>query len=114
MSIPAAMIQTINQYLAILCERKIPPSVRNRSRLVQKWRGTQVTLLEQRRFWKTPTLWAENAIAQFRFDANRNDWSLHWRDRNHRWHPYEGLAGPRSINRLLAEVDQDPKGIFWG
>jgi hypothetical protein len=38
---------------------------------------------------------------------------LYWRDSNLRFHAHHGI-GPSSINDLLAEIDRDPTGIFWG
>ena len=39
---------------------------------------------------------------------------LLWADRNSKWHIHESLHPTRSIDPLLAEVDRDPTGIFWG
>ena len=116
MPIPAALKQTVDQDLAAYCEQKVPLHVRNQVRLVHQWRGSKVTLIEQRPLWSDPTqtTWVDSPLAQFRFDDQRNDWTLHWRDRNQRWHSYNQLPGARSLTRLLAEVDQDPTGIFWG
>ena len=41
-------------------------------------------------------------------------WSLSWRDRNLRFHAYDLLAPSRRVEDLLAEIDRDPTGIFWG
>jgi len=116
MPIPTALKQTVDQEIADYCDQKVPPQVLDKVRLVHQWRGNWVTLVEQRPYWKDPTggEWLDSPVAQFRYDEHQNDWTLHWRDRNQRWHPYDGLPGSRSISRLLAEVDQDPTGIFWG
>ncbi len=34
-------------------------------------------------------------------------------DRNGKWHPYEDIR-PRSLAKLLLEIDEDPTGIFNG
>ena len=39
---------------------------------------------------------------------------LKWSDRNGRFHPYEGFESIRAFEKLLAEVESDPKGIFLG
>ena len=114
MPIPAALKQTTDQELAVYCDQKVPLHVLDRVRLVHQWRGSSVTLIEQRPWWRDEITWLDSPIAQFRYDAQTNDWTLYWRDRNQRWHRYEEHPGSRSINRLLAEVDQDPTGIFWG
>jgi hypothetical protein len=105
----------VTKVLEDYCEKKVPMRVREKVRLVHRWRGTKVMLVEERPYWKDDTApWIESPVAQFRYHDDTNDWTLYWRDRNQRWHFYEPHPGSRSINRLLAEVDQDPTGIFWG
>jgi hypothetical protein len=41
-------------------------------------------------------------------------WSLYWRDRNERFHVYDGLAASENVQVLLDEIEQDPTAIFWG
>lgn len=41
-------------------------------------------------------------------------WSLFCRDRNERWWPYDNIDSSTSIDPLLAEINIDPTGIFWG
>jgi hypothetical protein len=55
-------------------------------------------------------------IARFHYYKARNQWVLFWRDSKRRqgWHRYDGISPNRSIEPLLAEVDKDPTGIFWG
>jgi hypothetical protein len=53
-------------------------------------------------------------VAQLRYDPGSGAWSLYWRDRNDRWHPYPYLAPNRDIGPLLGEIDRDPTCIFWG
>jgi hypothetical protein len=30
------------------------------------------------------------------------------------WHKYEGLLPTKEFDNILAEIDRDPTGIFWG
>jgi hypothetical protein len=113
MSIPFSQKQVADQAIAIYCQRKLPHWKSGPVNLAHRWRGTRVTLLEQRRHRLDPSLWGDNPIAQFRFDPEHGAWTLYWRDRNQRWRPYQEHPGSRSIERLLEEVDQDPAGIFW-
>lgn len=105
----------VTKILEDYCERKVPLRVRAQVRLIHRWRGTKVVLIEVRPYWKDPSApWVESPVAQFQSHDDTDDWTLCWRDRNQRWHPYEPHPGARNITRLLAEVDQDPTGIFWG
>jgi Protein of unknown function (DUF3024) len=45
--------------------------------------------------------------------AANQAWALYWRDRNLRFHAYD-LPPSRAVDDLLAEINRDPTGIFWG
>lgn len=53
-------------------------------------------------------------IAQFRYDVGSDRWTLYWPDRNSRWHLDDNVDPSPDIATLLAEVDRDPTGIYWG
>ena len=92
----------------------IPEPVRSQVRLAFKFRGSVVTLFEERPSFKDPSIWTTVAVAQFRFDPAENKWTLYCADRNSKWHEYQGIDPQRDLDQLLAEVDRDPTGIFWG
>jgi hypothetical protein len=51
-------------------------------------------------------------IAQLRYD--HDTWTLHWADRSGRWLQYPDLEPSPRLEDLLAEIDLDPVGAFWG
>jgi len=87
MPVPDNLKSCIDETFAGFCHRRVPPHVRDQVRLVHQWRGTKVTLVEQRPHWRDPEVWGDSPVAQFRFDLERGAWSLYWRDRNARWRP---------------------------
>ena len=52
-------------------------------------------------------------VAQLRYDPDAGRWTLYCADRNSRWHHYDPIE-PGTVTELLAEIEQDPTGIFWG
>lgn len=94
--------------------RKKTQATQGRIEVISKWRGATVTLFERKPWPLDPTGWVEISVAQFRYDAPRATWSLFCADRNSRWHPYDDLTSAKDLESLLAEVDEDPTGIFWG
>jgi Protein of unknown function (DUF3024) len=42
------------------------------------------------------------------------EWSLYWRDRNLAFHRYTRIDASPDVAVLLAEIEADPTGIFWG
>jgi hypothetical protein len=53
-------------------------------------------------------------IAQLRYDAASGTWTLHWRRAAGTWQQYEDLDGAATLEPLLAEIDANPDGVFWG
>jgi hypothetical protein len=45
-------MQTVDRELTAYCEKKVPLRVRDKVRLVHRWIGTKVMLIEQRPYWK--------------------------------------------------------------
>lgn len=74
-------------------------------------RPSQLTRSVGRTFRKE---WTEVPVAQFRREPGSERWRLYCADRHSRWHAYQGIKPAKSLTTLLAEVDRDPTGIFWG
>ncbi len=115
MPLPAAVKDLVAKKLDALLGKRVPPHVADKIRLSYTFRGNSVTIWENRVPW-TPAMteWTTSAVAQFRYNPKAATWMLYWRDRNSRWHLYERLRPSKNIDHILAEVDRDPTGIFWG
>lgn len=77
-------------------------------------RGNSVTIVECRAPWhESLTEWSRHNVAQLRHHVDTGNWSLHWRDRNGRWYPYD-LVEPGTVDQMLAAILEDDTAIFWG
>ena len=97
-------------------DARVPSRVAAQVRMEVVVRGTAVTIIECRAPWRADLgpEWSRFPIAQLRYDPARTEWTLHWRDRNLRWHRYDRIATVSQVDELLAEIDADPTAIFWG
>lgn len=59
-------------------------------------------------------MWTRQLVAQLRYDPDDEHWRLYCADHNGRWHFYEPAAPSSNVLELIAELDEDPTGIFWG
>jgi hypothetical protein len=100
--------------IAEYCLQMIPRRYWNKLRVSYELRRGAFTIFEDRPRFDNPAEWTHLAVAQLRFDSTTGTWSLFWRDRHERWHPCTGIRRPKTVAPLLAEVDRDPTGIFWG
>lgn len=114
MAIPELTRHRIEGLLQQLIDRRLPPHLRDEIRMSVEVRGNMVTLFEDRPVWRMPGQWTHGKVAQFRYDASADRWTLYWSDRHGRWLRYEGKRPTANIAALIAEVDADPAGAFWG
>jgi hypothetical protein len=110
--LPEADVAAIRRF----CEAHQPPDhvTSVRIELVEE-RGA-VTLVERHASWRDePDLeWSTTLVARWRFVAMSGLWTLYWPDRNGNWRQYADTEPTADIRVLLAAVDDDPSGIFWG
>jgi len=104
----------VSKQLSAYCEARVPARVRDQVRLGFRIDGQAVELLESRPSIDDPRIWREQGVAKFRYVASRRVWHLYCQYRDLKWHEYRPRSTARSFAKLLAEVDRDPTGIFWG
>lgn len=98
--------------LAPLCD--VPSHVRDQLREGFYFDGPSIVLYESRPRFQRPSEWGEHGVAKFTYVKSRRVWRLFCQFRDLQWHAYEPLPEATSLARLVAEVDDDPTGIFWG
>jgi hypothetical protein len=97
-------------------ESRVPQDLQDELRIECTRRGSSITILERRPPWK-PDLgsqWSETKVAQLRYEESAGTWSLHCSDSGGRWHRFDDVRPSRTVEPLLAVVEADPTGIFWG
>ena len=114
MPLPEFTKKLVETKLTEYCERRIPIDIRDQLNLTFKIIRDKVTLIETRPYFKDPSIWTENPVAQFRFDNETNKWTLYFMDRNSRWHLYDLIKPSVDFDDMLKALDDDRTGIFWG
>ncbi|MCU1363953.1 MAG: hypothetical protein JWM55_1781 [Acidimicrobiaceae bacterium] len=96
------------------CAGRVPARFHDQMRIESSVRGNSVTIFECRAPWH-PTLidWSRHPVAQLRYDTGALNWTLYWADRNGRWHLLD-FVEPGTVDQMLAAIDDDSVGIFWG
>ena len=104
----------IDRLFTVYCRDDPRPEVRAQLRHGFRVDGNSVELFESRPAYVPPHDWRDSGVAKFRYVHGRGVWQLLCQHRDLRWHRYRRLPEAPSIDRLLAEVEADPTGIFWG
>ena len=115
MPLPAAAKDLVEKKLNAFIAQRMPPHVADKIRLSYTFHGNSVTIWEHRAPWtKSLPAWSDMTVAQLRYDPKAQTWMLYWSDRNNRWHEDENLSPIKKLDLILAELDRDPTGIYWG
>jgi hypothetical protein len=96
------------------CARRVPADRRGELKVMSRWRGRMVTLVEKRMEWPEgggPAGVTERAFAQLRLGTD-GLWTLYyWVDDPGRWHQYPESLPENSPVPLLEDID---RGAFSG
>jgi hypothetical protein len=103
-------METAIGWVELFCSQRTTEDIR----VEQERRGRTVTIVERTaaRDPATGDVWTRQPIAQLRLGAD-GTWSLFWRRHTGRWERYDETA-VSDIRLLLAQIDVDADGVFWG
>jgi Protein of unknown function (DUF3024) len=106
--VPEPGLQRIRDF----CAEKIPGAMQSEVRIECSVRGDAVTIVERRAPW-SPEIpeWSSSKVARLRYSGG--EWVLDSADGSGRWHEF-GPHPTGTLDELLAEIDKDSTGIFWG
>ena len=109
MALPEEELMIVKELLDVFCQAKTDDSVR----LEYHTRGSRVTLVESRPLFIDPNILNSVNVAQFEYNMDLQTWTLYWYDRKNRRQPYPTGRNRDTLEKLVAEVNDDPTGIFW-
>jgi len=115
MAIPQPLLDdALDRIEALLAVRRSADT--DQVRLSVTVEGNAITIADERAPWRDPRDdWTSVPVARLRWTATRQEWSLQEPTLEGGWTAYRGEIGPTSsIEPQLAELDDDPTGIFWG
>ncbi len=102
--------------IRLYCETQVPKRLRDLVRVEHRVRGKTVTIFELQPLFPNDdkSEWMELEQARMKYDESTGAWTLYWFDRNSKAHRYDLLEPHQPIQRILAEIDEDPTCIFKG
>lgn len=114
MSFSEIELKRIDNIIGAFCERRIPPHVRDQLRLEYETKRHDVVLFERRPDYGGRIGVIDSPVAKFKFVRTVGEWRLFWQRADLKWHLYEPLPRSRELEVLVAGVDDDPYGCFFG
>jgi hypothetical protein len=110
MPVPESAVAAVEHY----CDERVPAEARADVRIEHSVRGSAITIVERRPPWREDLgpKWTSTKVAQLRYDVRL--WTLYCSDSNGRWWLYDDADPAPDVGPLLAAIDEDVTGIFWG
>jgi DUF3024 family protein len=109
MALPEEESVRVKELFEVFCQERTGDSVK----LEYHARGNRITLVESRPLFIDPGILNSVNVAQFEFNLDLQVWTLYWYDRKNRRQPYPTGRSRDTLEKLVAEVEADPTGIFW-
>ncbi|MCP4332667.1 MAG: DUF3024 domain-containing protein [Gammaproteobacteria bacterium] len=94
--------------------RRPPPHIRPELDLGYRFVGQSIEVFETRPAYQRPDEKIEHPIAKATYIKSRNVWKIYWMRADLQWHRYEPQATVPTIDDVVAVIDQDPYGCFFG
>jgi len=107
-------IYRINNFVGTLCKLKAPESIRDQLRYEYTIENQDVIIYEIRPRWNKPDEQTRLPCAKLKFVRSQNVWKLYWHRADMKWHAYDPCKSSRDLAKLIAEIDTDPYGCFFG
>ncbi len=99
---------------AFIEKRRPPAAIRDQLDYRAEISGAVVTLLEVRPKFSNKRQKTAHPVARARWVATRKKWRLYWMRADMKWHSYQPLPEAAKLGVILAEVNRDPHGCFFG
>lgn len=106
-------LRFIRKILDRICIRRSPVHLCDKIRTAYEIKNHDVIVYEERKFGDR-VHWSRTECAKFKYDRTGNRWKLYWMRRDRKWHRYASDLDSTELNALVAEVDQDRNGAFFG
>lgn len=105
----ARVQRTMDAYIQ---RRRPRPEIRNELDIGYAVDNQSVTIHEDRRLYDGSRIL--EPVAKATWVKTQKVWKIFWMRADLKWHSYEPLAQARTLDDVLAAVDADPYGCFWG
>ncbi len=115
MTLPDEKRSEADRDLKRFCMNLVPPEYRNQLRFSYRFRGNDVTLFrESPTAGNSTTEWATEPVARFRYDTVGERWSVSWQRTKRRWLYCDWIGQKERFSEVLAGVERDAYGTFFG
>lgn len=115
MPIPETELRECLRAAGAFIEKRRPrPEFRDQLDLRADIEGAALVLSEVRPSYQDPTVIRHHPFAKVKWIGARRQWRLYWMRADLKWHEYKPGRPLTDINAILAAIDRDEHGCFFG
>ena len=107
-------LKVIENTVGRMCQRRSPPHLSEKVKIIYKIVNYSVEVYEQRPRWNNPKEQTNTPVAKFLYTRTTKKWKLYWMRKDLKWHLYKPVPESTRIEKLVEEVDEDPYSTFFG
>lgn len=107
-------LQKIKNMVGGLCKEKTPAHLRDELRFEYEIEKQSVVIFEVRPVWNDPSKFTRMPLAKLTYVRSENLWKLYWKRANEKWVGYDPNGSDKELGNLVAEIDKDSSGCFFG
>jgi len=115
MPLPPAQLQACLQAIGAFIEKRRPPvHIRPKLDIRADINGSEVVIYHLRPHFENAHEILELPFAKAKWIDSHQVWRLFWMRASGKWNAYQPFPQTKTIEAILAEVDRDPHGCFFG
>jgi Protein of unknown function (DUF3024) len=99
---------------AFMERRRPPPHIRDKLDFGYRITEQSIELFEIRPVWNDASRQQEQRFAKATFVRSRDQWHIFWQRADLKWHRYGKHPSAATLVKVLAVIDEDGYGCFFG
>ena len=107
-------VQRVKKIVGGLCSEKSPDEFKNELRFEYEIEKQNVVMYEVRPAWDNPSEFTRMPMAKLTYVKSENIWKLYWPRASGKWESYEPKRSSKDLGELVAEINKDTHGCFFG
>ena len=107
-------LKKIDKFVGGLCRKRTPEKYKKELRFEYRIKGHEVEIIEIRPYFHNPNEMSELSVAKLKFNRTKNIWVLYWQRASGKWLKFEPSKTTYDLAELVAEIDHDEFGCFFG
>jgi hypothetical protein len=104
----------IEKIVGTFCDDRVSEKARDQLKNGYRIEGQNIFIFESRPRWDEPSEWMDQNFAKITYVKSRGLWKLYWMRASGKWKLYEPHSESKKIENLIATIDEDHHGCFFG